>query len=380
MLFYLKFKRELLRLFKPLLPAEFFTRQMRQATQQAAQWEARPTGRCQAQGLFIAPQFAPAPRPIDILIPVYNGYSYITPCLQSILQHTDLPFHIYLADDGSPDPQVATLLQAWKEKFPEKITLFINQQNKGFSKTANQLISASQNDFVLLNMDTEVPPAWASRLFYPIFTNDKVASCGPWTNSGSSQNFFFAHQETTLDVPLADMDKAVRDFSPDLPIYLPATAGFCMAVSRQALKQIGPLDEVYGRGYYEETDWCFRAAKAGFAHRLSANVFVYHKGKISFGQENYNQLMKQNRKIFLKRYPFGEKAIRTCRKNPLFQLISFVVLGRYLALKYPGFPKNVPNGPKARQEKDCYTLSLQAFSASVYQKQNPFPFFTNYKK
>ncbi|MBL1946618.1 glycosyltransferase, partial [Klebsiella pneumoniae] len=38
-------------------------------------------------------------------------------------------------------------------------------------------------------------------------------------------------------------------------------------------------------GYGEENDWCQRAAKAGWPNFHQLNVFVYHKGGVSFAGE-----------------------------------------------------------------------------------------------
>ncbi len=373
-LFYLKFKRELLRLCKSFLSKEQFTDNLYRLQFQVRQAEAAPTFQYQAAALLGPVSSSAFSRPIDILIPVYNGYDYINPCLHSVLENTDLPFHIYLAEDCSPDARVWPLLEQWANAYPDKITLLHNEQNCGFAKTMNRLITLTEHDCVLLNSDTEVPAKWASRLFYPIFTDNTVASCGPWTNSGSFQSFFFDNEDTMLDVPLADMDKAVQDISADLRVLFPNITGFCMAISRKAIEQIGLLDEVYGRGYYEETDWCFRAGKAGFSHRLVPNLFVYHKGRSSFGDQVSQKLMTGNRKLFLKRYPKAEQNLRYAKKDPLFRLLHFIVLGRYLSLKYPGFPKKYfapGEGPSFLQKGTCYTVQLGPLSASVYQKENP---------
>ena len=39
----------------------------------------------------------------DIIIPVYNRYSFTRNLIESIYRHTDVPFHIYLVDNASTD-------------------------------------------------------------------------------------------------------------------------------------------------------------------------------------------------------------------------------------------------------------------------------------
>lgn len=336
---YLKILRELARALKNLSPAS--GKPKAQAWLEAVEHrmqavQARKTAQVNVAKLWAngPAEFAPPPRAVDILIPVYNGYDFLAPCLDSVIKNTDLPFHIYLGNDKSPDERVLPLLQSYAQRHPGLITVLNHEQNLGFVKNCNRLITASQNDFVLLNTDTEVPPGWASRLFYPIFSDPRVAVTGPWTNSGSHQAFFFGHEAHALDVDYKQMDNFVRRFSPDTPIYFPNMVGFAMAVSRAAQKEIGLLDEAYGRGYFEETDFCFRATGMGFLQRLSVNVFVYHKGGCSF-KEEANELMHKNHKIFRERYPHSHAMIRSAEKEIHFQVLHFLTVLQYLFIKNP---------------------------------------------
>ncbi|MGU7808089.1 glycosyltransferase family 2 protein, partial [Escherichia coli] len=69
-------------------------------------------------------------------------------------------------------------------------------------------------------------------------------------------------------------------------VEIPTGVGFCMYIRRDCLNQVGYFDEeTFGRGYGEENDWCQRAAKAGWPNFHQLNVFVYHKGGVSFAGE-----------------------------------------------------------------------------------------------
>jgi glycosyltransferase involved in cell wall biosynthesis len=59
-----------------------------------------------------------------------------------------------------------------------------------------------------------------------------------------------------------------------------------MLVTRQALLTLGYLDqEMFGKGYGEENDFCMRAMKRGFRNIMALDVFVRHTGETSFGIE-----------------------------------------------------------------------------------------------
>ena len=50
--------------------------------------------------------------PVDIVVPVYNGYEDLVLCTDSLRRHTDLSLHrVLLIDDRSPDERIRPL---WK--------------------------------------------------------------------------------------------------------------------------------------------------------------------------------------------------------------------------------------------------------------------------
>jgi GT2 family glycosyltransferase len=57
-----------------------------------------------------------------------------------------------------------------------------------------------------------------------------------------------------------------------------------MLFSRAALQQVGLLDERFFL-VYEESDWCFRARRQGFACVMAPQAKVWHKIGASFGSE-----------------------------------------------------------------------------------------------
>lgn len=286
-------------------------------------------------------------KPVDILIPVYNGYNFLRPCLDSLLKNTDLPFHIYIADDKSPDGRVLPLLKEYQSAYPDKITLIENAQNQGVLKTNNDLIACSQNDFVLLNSDTEVPPEWASRLFAPIFEDASVAAAAPWTNASSTQSVGFRAEEGPLRLPLDEANRLAGEFTQTALYSMPYLTSFCLAVRREAVKKIGVMDPVYGRGYYEETDWLERARRAGYKTVIAPRVFVYHKGTASFSSDQKRQLSQHNLRIFRARYPQHAKAFKKAFYHPEYVAARFLLLAKFLRAANPQL-RLLPEGGYSR--------------------------------
>jgi hypothetical protein len=54
-----------------------------------------------------------------------------------------------------------------------------------------------------------------------------------------------------------------------------------MLVATRAVRALGRLDPVFGRGYCEEVDWCQRARLAGWRNVLAVGTFAFHHGSVS---------------------------------------------------------------------------------------------------
>ena len=62
--------------------------------------------------------------------------------------------------------------------------------------------------------------------------------------------------------------------------------GFCLAVKRKALGEVGLLDENFGLGTYEDNDICYRLRRAGYRLVRSAKAFIHHEGSKTMKRMN----------------------------------------------------------------------------------------------
>lgn len=214
---------------------------------------------------------------VDIIIPVYNGYDYLDKLFGSIF-NTSMRMRIIVINDCSSDERVQLYLDKLSAEAAD-IVIIKNDINLGFLKSVNKGLALSKNHVALVNTDVEVPENWLERLMYPIFNDKTVASTTPYSNCGTICSF----PEIGIDSSIFDnrsvffVDSIFRDFNPAYT-EMPTGVGFCMGMSRNAIKKVGLLDEAnFGRGYAEENDWCQRAIKMGFKNVHIENLFVYHK-------------------------------------------------------------------------------------------------------
>lgn len=244
---------------------------------------------------------------VTVVVPVFNAPDDVADLLQSLAASVGPQQRIVLVDDASTDPSVEPILADFAADRPGT-RLVRHRENRGFAAGVNAGIAAAPgNHVVVLNSDLVLPPGWLSRLLAPIDKSpETVASVTPFSNTSSLTGFPDSAHEGPLykDCSLAELDAVFRRMPP-CSIDLPSACGFCMALGAAALDAVGGFDsDAYGRGYFEETDWCQRALAAGYRHLVAVDLFVEHKpGSASFSVEERITLSDRNRTVFDRRNP-----------------------------------------------------------------------------
>ncbi len=231
----------------------------------------------------------------DIVLPVYNGLTYVKECLDSILKNTkSVSYQLYIVDDCS-DLTTGTYLSTVAKNYPQ-ITLKRNNQNLGFVRSCNHGISLGGSPYVvLINSDVIVTADWLFRLLRCAKSDQRIASVNPLTNHAAN-----------INIPMASganfygMDEFLRSNSQKRYPNVVTGVGFCLLLRRACLDKVGLFDEIFGRGYCEESDLCMRLTTNGYRTVVADDVYVYHKGCVSF--KDRNKRYKKNRKIFDKRW------------------------------------------------------------------------------
>jgi Predicted glycosyltransferases len=267
-------------------------------------------------------------KPVDILLTVKNSYDFLQPCLESIFANTDVPFRLVISDNNSSDPRTPEFLKQVRDEHAGKVQLFLQETDLGYAGGVNFLLSHSANDAILVNADVVVPPGWASRLLWPIrHSGKKVASAAPFTNAASMIAFPDVFLDDILfdDMSLERLDKVFQAARPTASFAFPYSPGFCMALSRSAVEEVGLFDAAtFSPIYGEEVDWCCRATRKGYSHLLAANVFVYHKHGGTMRDDpsvERERLREKHARIIEARYPWYSNAVMDFIDNP--ELLAF---------------------------------------------------------
>lgn len=299
------------------------------------------------------PSSAPRESKVDVLIPVYKGFEETLACINSVLQYRDsnqTPHELIVLDDASPDPALQNKLEQLSAA--RRITYIRRPANLGFIGNMNRGMALHPGrDVVWLNADTRVHGNWLDRLNRAAYSNERVASVTPFSNNGLVMSVPEPLDKAPMptDAEYTTLDQLAALLNQP-PVEIPSGCGFCFYLRRDAINDVGYLDEVHlKRGYEEETDWCQRARKQGWKHLGATNVFVAHRGGVSFGPEKALRVL-QNGRILRRRYPtFKGRWQRFLAQDPL-------KAARTRLLQSVDACRPAPAAPAPHQ-----TLSLQAF-------------------
>jgi GT2 family glycosyltransferase/glycosyltransferase involved in cell wall biosynthesis len=255
------------------------------------------------------PSQRPPPRPrskivADVVIPVYKGLDETRRCLASVLASREKPLRdIIVVDDCSPEPDLSAYLDELASD--GAIRLVRNKRNLGFVRSVNiGMAAAGHRDVVLLNSDAEVPAGWLRRLAAQAYAEPRIASVSPLSNNATICGYPDNSGHPILwGATLSQLDRLCQTVNAGRFVETPTSVGFCMYIRRDALTETGDFDaERFGLGYGEENDFCLRARELGWRHRIACDVFVYHKGSVSFG-DRVRTLSKRAMTLLLERYP-----------------------------------------------------------------------------
>ena len=241
-------------------------------------------------------QLAP---PASIIIVTYNNLALSKLCLESVLRNTEYPnFEVIVVDNDSKDDTPPYLQQL--ARLEPSVKVLLNKQNYGFAKANNQGIElATGEHIILLNNDAIVPPGWLSRLLRHL-DDPQVGMVGPVTNFVGNEARINVNYKTWRQMEVF----AQRQCFPNdlLMSDIHMLAMFCVAFRRKTFNQIGPLDERFGIGMFEDDDYSIRIKQAGYRIVCAADVFVHHFGQAAFGKliksGTYDRLFEENRRQY----------------------------------------------------------------------------------
>ncbi len=195
---------------------------------------------------------------VSIIVPVYNGSSTISKCIEGCLSQKYLgDIEIIIVDDGSTDKSAEII-----KSYPVNYLYEANQgpavaRNHGWRQATGKIICFTDADCI-------PDPNWVNSLVEQ-FTTTNIAGVGGTYGIANPDSLLAQciHEEIIARHSL--MSKHVN--------YL---GSFNVAYRRTVLNQVGGFDESYRNASGEDNDLSYRIHKAGFDLLLEHSAVVLH--------------------------------------------------------------------------------------------------------
>jgi len=211
---------------------------------------------------------------VSIVIVNWNACKYLRNCIDSIVSHThESTFAIVVVDNASTDGSADMI----HDEYPW-VKLIANDRNLGFAGANNQGIrAASGRHVLLLNPDTVIldPVIDKTVAYSDQHVDVAVVGCQVLEDEDTIQHTCFG---CPGPMNLLLTQAALRRLFPrsrffgrpelswwarDTELDVDVVSGMYMLVKRDAINQVGLMDEDYFM-YAEEADWCYRFWQSGW--------------------------------------------------------------------------------------------------------------------
>lgn len=216
---------------------------------------------------------------ISIIIPTHNKAGLLKQCINSILEKSSYSkFEIIVINNNSTEPELAELLNLYKQTLNNTFVVIDAQYEFNFSQLMNDGVEVSKGDYVLLlNNDVEVISEdwieqmlrWATQtwcgavgslLLYP---DKKVQHAGVILNKNYGGEHIFTGLSSLNNISLSSTQA-----------YSAVTAA-CLLVKKSTYKKAAGFDPSF-KVEFNDLDFCLKLHSLGFTNVFTPFAQLYH--------------------------------------------------------------------------------------------------------
>jgi GT2 family glycosyltransferase len=239
-----------------------------------------------AAGTALAPP-PPAPAPADdpelsVVVLAWDNLRYTQLFVESVRQHTGVPFELVIVDNGSAW-EAASYAAAAAD------TSVLNDRNLGFAKGMNQGFAVARGGYVAFcNNDTILPPGWAEQLLQTARAHPSAGIVVPALTQARNDVTVRSKPGTGVEVLL--------------PFSAPPAA-VVYVMPAEIVRGIGAWGEEYEIASGEDVDLAFKVWANDLDIVYDQRVLVQHIGKGSASRlDDWQGLWQRNRRRFLDKW------------------------------------------------------------------------------
>lgn len=241
---------------------------------------------------------------IYLIILNWNQKENTLETLDSLRKMTYPDYKIVVVDNNSTDGSQETI----RINYPG-IILIENKENLGYAEGNNTgiryaLVQGADYIFVL-NNDILVDEGALLCLLEEMERDKSIGVAGPKVYFYTEKNMIqsaggLIHKKfNPLHIGFKELDHGQFDD----PREIDYVSGCAMFIRRNVFEKNGLFDPDYFM-YWEETDFCFRAKKAGFKIQIVPQAKIWHKGGVD-STPLIAYYMTRNKLFFLKKHKLG---------------------------------------------------------------------------
>jgi GT2 family glycosyltransferase len=236
----------------------------------------------------------------SIILVTHNSLLYTKLCLTSLLENGwSEEDELIVFDNASEDGTVDYLEEFARTN--DFVQLISSSVNVGFAAANNRAARNAKGRFLIfLNNDTLLPRGWQDRLINWLEREPKIGLIGPATNRACNEAQVETTYKTYAGFTAFAQQYTWQNFNKSSDIRMLAL--FCAAIRRDVFETVGPLDEQFEIGMFEDDDYAQRLHLAGYRTVCVDDVFIHHFGQASLGElcskGDYDSVYEENRHRF----------------------------------------------------------------------------------
>lgn len=210
------------------------------------------------------------------MIPCHNGARLTRHCIDSLLAQSRPPTHIVVVDNGSSDDT------AELHRLEDRVEVLRLGENRGFAGGVNAGLEAarSSDEVLVVNNDTRAAPNLLDELHRALHASPDIGAVAPVSN----------HVKGEAHLPIGDVgrdDRQRAELAHELRAAPPfqdvdTLSGLCLLMRTSTIAEVGPFDERFGHGNFEDDDYSLRLRMRGYRLVLARRAFLHHEGHATF--------------------------------------------------------------------------------------------------